>query len=57
VLEVSGVICGSLIDTQDRVVLLKFLSIQVYAADGYGHRAAHCSDLAYRRIFQGKEAV
>ena len=56
-LEVSAVICGSLIDTQDRVVLLKFLSIQVYAADGYGHRAAHCSDLAYRRIFQGKEAV
>ena len=56
-LKVSAVNCGSLRDTQNRVVLLKFLSIQVYAADGYGHRAAHFSDLAYRRIFQGKESV
>ena len=56
-LKVSAVNCGSLRDTQNRVVLLKFLSIQVYAADGYGHRAAHFSDLAYRRIFRGKESV
>lgn len=49
-LEVSAVICGSLIDTQNRVFLLKSLSIQVCTADGYGHSTAHCSDLAYRRV-------
>jgi hypothetical protein len=36
VLEVAGVICGSLIYPQNRVVLLKFLGVKVCTADSLG---------------------